>query len=84
MMLNEYGKTAEKYWHWLGKQYPYMILHSLMVMPNHIHGIIEINRSRIVGTGHRFKPWSHFPPRGNLKCLKKHTKSYVVCFEIRK
>lgn len=46
--LNEYGKIAEKQWHWLGKQYPYIKLHEFVVMPNHIHGIIEINRSIVV------------------------------------
>ncbi len=50
MVLNEYGKIAEQQWHWLAKQYPYIILHAFVVMPNHIHGIIEINRN-IVGTG---------------------------------
>jgi hypothetical protein len=49
--LSEYGKIAEKQWHWLGEQYPYIKLHEFVVMPNHIHGIIEINRSIIdVGT----------------------------------
>jgi REP element-mobilizing transposase RayT len=51
MILNEYGQIAEQQWHWLGEQYPYVVLHEFVVMPNHIHGIIEINRS-IVGTGH--------------------------------
>ena len=55
MELNEYGKIAEEQWHWLGKQYPYIVLHEFVVMPNHIHGIIEINRSIVginrVGTG---------------------------------
>ena len=50
MILNEYGQIAAQQWHWLGKQYPYVVLHEFVVMPNHIHGIIEINRS-IVGTG---------------------------------
>ena len=49
MMLNEYGTIAEEQWHWLGEQYPYILLHEFVVMPNHIHGIIEINRS-IIGT----------------------------------
>ena len=47
MILNEYGKIAEKQWHWLGKQYSYVILHNFVVMPNHIHGLIEINRTLI-------------------------------------
>lgn len=54
MILNEYGLIAEKQWFWLQEQYPYVILHAFVVMPNHIHGIIEINRDivrTIVGTG---------------------------------
>jgi REP element-mobilizing transposase RayT len=47
MVLNDYGLIAEKQWYWLGEQYPYVVLHEFVVMPNHIHGIIEINRSRI-------------------------------------
>lgn len=50
MILNEYGKIAEQQWHWLGEQYPYIILHEFVVMPNHIHGIIEIKCTN-VGTG---------------------------------
>ena len=46
MILNDYGKIAEQQWHWLGEQYPYISQHEFIVMPNHIHGIIEI-----VGTG---------------------------------
>ena len=52
MFPNEYGKIAEQQWHWLGEQYLYIVLHSFVVMPNHIHGIIEIDdRAVIVGTG---------------------------------
>ncbi|MDQ6761880.1 MAG: hypothetical protein M3015_04535 [Bacteroidota bacterium] len=49
MVLNDYGKIANEQWYWLAQQYPYIILHEFIVMPNHIHGIIEINRG--VGTG---------------------------------
>ena len=48
MILNEYGKIAEQKWIWIGEQYPYINLHEFIVMPNHMHGIIEINT---VGTG---------------------------------
>jgi len=55
MTPNNYAQIAEKQWHWLGEQYPYVVLHAFVVMPNHIHGIIEINRSHMidcnVGTG---------------------------------
>ena len=54
MILNRYGKIANDQWLWLADQYPYVILHEFVVMPNHMHGIIEINRENIiqgVGTG---------------------------------
>ena len=46
MKLNDYGQIAQKQWFWLGEQYPYIVLHAFVVMPNHIHGIIEIDRSQ--------------------------------------
>ena len=46
MILNQYGQIANDQWYWLAEQYPYVILHEFVVMPNHIHGIIEINRVR--------------------------------------
>ena len=52
MVLNDYGKIANEKWHWLAQQYAYVVLHEFVVMPNHIHGIIEINRDHILpGTG---------------------------------
>ncbi|MBK7711968.1 MAG: transposase [Bacteroidales bacterium] len=59
MTLNEYGEIAKKQWYWLAEQYRYVVLHSFVVMPNHIHGIIEIDRSRIISTGpFKIKPLS--------------------------
>jgi REP element-mobilizing transposase RayT len=43
MILNEYGIIAEHQWYWMADQYPYVILHEFIVMPDHIHGIIQIN-----------------------------------------
>lgn len=43
MILNEHGKIADRQWYWLAEQYPYVVLHEFIIMPNHIHGIIEIN-----------------------------------------
>ena len=44
MILNQNGLIAEKQWFWLAEQYSYLKLHAFVVMPNHIHGIIEIKR----------------------------------------
>ena len=51
MSPNDYGQIAEQQWQWLEQQYPYIVLHSFVVMPNHIHGIIEIDDRMAVGTG---------------------------------
>ena len=42
MFLNEFGKIAEQQFSWLDQQYEYVELHSFVVMPNHVHAIIEI------------------------------------------
>jgi REP element-mobilizing transposase RayT len=43
MILNEFGKIAERQFNWLQEQYVYIILHSFVIMPNHVHAIIEID-----------------------------------------
>jgi len=43
MGLNGNGQIVENQWVWLAKQYPYVVLDSYVVMPNHFHGVIGIN-----------------------------------------
>lgn len=82
MVLNDYGKIAEKQWHWLGKQYPYVVLHSFVVMPNHIHGIIEINRGQIVRTGRDLSLQRHSHGTDHfmniLFVMKNHSKQFLI------
>jgi len=42
MFLNEAGKAADMYWLEIPKHYPNVVLHDRIVMPNHMHGIIEL------------------------------------------
>ena len=42
MILNQFGIIANNQLLWLENQYPYISLHSYIVMPNHIHAVIEI------------------------------------------
>ena len=53
MICNDDGKIAEMQWEWLQKQYPYIKSHGFVVMPNHIHAVLEINPDLmgVVGTG---------------------------------
>ncbi|KAA9331804.1 transposase [Adhaeribacter soli] len=41
--LNTFGKIANEQFLWLKSQYPYLVLHTYVVMPNHVHAILEIN-----------------------------------------
>lgn len=42
MILNNAGKIAEECWLDIPKHFPNVILHEHIIMPNHIHGIIEL------------------------------------------
>jgi REP element-mobilizing transposase RayT len=42
MDFNSFGKIANEYWEQIGLRFPQCRLHEFVVMPNHIHGIIEI------------------------------------------
>ncbi len=42
MQLSEIGRMAEKFWLEIPQHFPFVILHAHVVMPNHVHGIIEI------------------------------------------
>jgi len=42
MMLNDAGKVAEECWLAIPNHFPNVVLHEHVVMPNHIHGVIEI------------------------------------------
>lgn len=44
MQLNAYGEIIANQWFWLSKNFSYIKVHAFVVMPNHVHGIIEIDR----------------------------------------
>ncbi len=47
MLLNGFGEIAERQWHWLEQQYPYVFLHAFVIMPNHVHALIEIDTGSV-------------------------------------
>src|SRR5690606_30112537 len=47
MQLNAYGLIVEERIHWLQEQYKYVEIHNYVVMPNHIHIIIEIDSLKV-------------------------------------
>ena len=57
MILNSAGIIADKCWLEIPNHFPHTILHEYIIMPNHIHGIIELVRNIVrplhdVGTRH--------------------------------
>lgn len=44
MILNDYGRIVLKCWEDLPSHYPNCILDEFVIMPNHIHGIINIHK----------------------------------------
>ncbi|GHV11996.1 hypothetical protein AGMMS49938_03690 [Fibrobacterales bacterium] len=42
MIANDAGKIVETIWNELPQHFPNTILHEFIVMPNHVHGILEI------------------------------------------
>ena len=41
--LNEYGKIAERYLHQINDFYEYLSIDQYVIMPNHIHLLLQIN-----------------------------------------
>ena len=60
MELNDKGRIVQKCWLDLPNHYKNCKLHAFVIMPNHIHGIIEI-----VGNG--FKPFQNDPPINKIQ-----------------
>lgn len=50
MHLSEIGKLAEKYWLEIPEYFPFVEVGSFVVMPNHFHGILIINKLNIDST----------------------------------
>ena len=44
MILSEIGKLANKYWLEIPEHFSFVILDEYVIMPNHVHGIIAINK----------------------------------------
>ena len=66
MVLNDAGVMINNIWQEIPKYYEGFEIHEFIVMPNHIHGIIEISSYGKTGEpegGHGS------PPYGNYLCL---------------
>ena len=51
MVLNEIGAIARKYWIEITQHFPFVRLDEMVVMPNHIHGILWIDDNLVCSDG---------------------------------
>jgi len=51
MILNDAGIIADKSWREIPKHFPNAVLHEHTIMPNHVHGIIELQPGQAVNSG---------------------------------
>jgi len=51
MQLSKIGKIAQKYWNEIPQHFPFIKLDKMVIMPNHIHGILWIDKGCVVGGG---------------------------------
>ena len=45
LIASQTGQLAEKFWHEIPNQFPYVKLGDFVVMPDHIHGILILNKT---------------------------------------
>ncbi len=51
LKLSPIGHIANSCWIEIPNHFPFVVLHNHIIMPNHVHGIIEIAKRNNVGTG---------------------------------
>jgi putative transposase len=51
MQLNEIGQMAENFWMEIPKHFPFVELGNFVVMSNHTHGILIIDKTKIADVG---------------------------------
>jgi REP element-mobilizing transposase RayT len=76
MHLSGIGHIASQMWYEIPDHFPFIVLDEFVVMPNHIHGIIIINRSAgtsLVGALHATPL-----PQPDAKFLSNETMSFII------
>ena len=65
MILNDAGQHTQKCWLQIPQHFPNIILHEHIIMPNHIHGIIEITTPVGANQHSPLRVNQHSPLRAN-------------------
>jgi REP element-mobilizing transposase RayT len=80
MRLNDFGKIVQEEWLQTARVRPNVELGEYVVMPNHLHGIIVINNTIVVGANRRFAPTKHprAPIPNSIGAIMMQFKSIVT------
>jgi len=71
MILSETGKLAEDCWNEIPQHFPHVVLDAFVIMPNHVHGIITINKEQKI------------PPRRDAtSCVSKDSRDATSCVSL--
>ena len=79
--LSPLGKIAQKYWLEIPKHFPFVELGEFIIIPNHIHGIIIINKSIVETQNVTSLHKNKFGPQSqNLASIVRGYKSGVTMY----
>ena len=59
MILNDVGNIANNCWREIPNHFPNVILHEYIIMPNHIHGIIQLTTNDSLVVANNYSPENH-------------------------
>jgi REP element-mobilizing transposase RayT len=77
LLLNQTGRIAGDEWLRLEKRFPYVNIEPYVVMPNHIHGILRINRIDATHLGGSLEAFGK-PVPGSIPTVIRSYKSSVT------
>ena len=76
--LSKIGEIVEKCWNEIPKHFINVVLDEFVVMPNHVHGIIEITNCRDGVTPSLHKPPLHRPTLGQIIGYFKYQTTRII------
>ncbi|MFH1077119.1 MAG: transposase [Pseudomonadota bacterium] len=80
MVLNDTGRIVQKCWNEIDEHFPHITLDEFIVMPNHAHGILLINKA--LNTTVRAKNFSPLPqmrqPHGTSKTIGSIIRGFKI------
>ena len=82
MILNPAGRMVEKCWLDIPKHFTHAVLHDYIIMPNHVHGIIELTDVVAGATNVRAKNFSPLSRQSQFRSPSKTIGSIVRGFKI--